>query len=588
MFLSNYICFLTIKLYDMNKLIHFILFITPLIAYSQNQLMIPPTLSGTNIDLTLQTGTHQFYSGTNTNTYGANGNILAPTLLLNQGDFVNFTVNNTLSDTTTIHWHGLHVAPQNDGGPHTYIEPNTTWSPSFTIMDKAATYWYHPHLHKKTNEHVSKGIAGLLIVRDAEEMALNLPRDYGVDDFPLVLQTKDFDANKQIVVHSNNDETQMVNATINPYLEVPSQVVRFRVLNGSSMRVFNLGLSNGASFYQIASDGGLLSTPFSTTRVMLAPGERAELLIDFSGMNGQTVDLNSFASELPNGMYGAATPGMMSMLSLNGYNPNPLNGTDFKLLQFNIGTQTASPVTSIPTSLVTVTPIPEANAVKTRSFVMQPAQMGQNQLNGNFLINGASMDMSVINETVYLNDTEIWEIRNQSGISHPFHIHDVQFYILDRNGVAPPINEQGRKDVVFVKPQETVRFISVFEDFANDEIPYMYHCHLLTHEDEGMMGQFLVIDTTKGDGDPDAILELNEDDVRVFPNPSSNNLINLNISENFNVNNIQVFNTIGEEIIQYKSNEIQNQMKIKINQKGIYFLILKSNNKYFSKKILIK
>lgn len=588
MFLSNYICFLTIKLYDMNKLIHFILFITPLIAYSQNQLMIPPTLSGTNIDLTLQTGTHQFYSGTNTNTYGANGNILAPTLLLNQGDFVNFTVNNTLSDTTTIHWHGLHVAPQNDGGPHTYIEPNTTWSPSFTIMDKAATYWYHPHLHKKTNEHVSKGIAGLLIVRDAEEMALNLPRDYGVDDFPLVLQTKDFDANKQIVVHSNNDETQMVNATINPYLEVPSQVVRFRVLNGSSMRVFNLGLSNGASFYQIASDGGLLSTPFSTTRVMLAPGERAELLIDFSGMNGQTVDLNSFASELPNGMYGAATPGMMSMLSLNGYNPNPLNGTDFKLLQFNIGTQTASPVTSIPTSLVTVTPIPEVNAVKTRSFVMQPAQMGPNQLNGNFLINGASMDMSVINETVYLNDTEIWEIRNQSGISHPFHIHDVQFYILDRNGVAPPINEQGRKDVVFVKPQETVRFISVFEDFANDEIPYMYHCHLLTHEDEGMMGQFLVIDTTKGDGDPDAILELNEDDVRVFPNPSSNNLINLNISENFNVNNIQVFNTIGEEIIQYKSNEIQNQMKIKINQKGIYFLILKSNNKYFSKKILIK
>jgi len=550
--------------------------------------MIPPTLSGTNIDLTLQTGTHQFYSGTNTNTYGANGNILAPTLLLNQGDFVNFTVNNTLSDTTTIHWHGLHVAPQNDGGPHTYIEPNTTWSPSFTIMDKAATYWYHPHLHKKTNEHVSKGIAGLLIVRDAEEMALNLPRDYGVDDFPLVLQTKDFDANKQIVVHSNNDETQMVNATINPYLEVPSQVVRFRVLNGSSMRVFNLGLSNGASFYQIASDGGLLSTPFSTTRVMLAPGERAELLIDFSGMNGQTVDLNSFASELPNGMYGAATPGMMSMLSLNGYNPNPLNGTDFKLLQFNIGTQTASPVTSIPTSLVTVTPIPEVNAVKTRSFVMQPAQMGPNQLNGNFLINGASMDMSVINETVYLNDTEIWEIRNQSGISHPFHIHDVQFYILDRNGVAPPINEQGRKDVVFVKPQETVRFISVFEDFANDEIPYMYHCHLLTHEDEGMMGQFLVIDTTKGDGDPDAILELNEDDVRVFPNPSSNNLINLNISENFNVNNIQVFNTIGEEIIQYKSNEIQNQMKIKINQKGIYFLILKSNNKYFSKKILIK
>ncbi len=571
----------------MKKKLLFITLIFNSIIIAQNPLLIPPTLSGTNIALTLQTGTHQFYSGFNTNTYGANGNILAPTLLLNQGDFVNFTVNNTLADTTTIHWHGMHVAPKNDGGPHTFIEPNSTWSPSFTIMDKAATYWYHPHLHKKTNEHVSKGIAGLIIVRDSEEAALNLPRNYGVDDFPLVIQTKDFDANKQIVVHSNNDETQMVNATIDPYLDVPSQVVRFRILNGSSMRVFNLGLSNGANFYQIASDGGLLSAPFSTARVMLAPGERAELLIDFSGMNGQTVDLNSFASELPNGMYGAGTPGMMSMLTLNGYNPNPLNGADFKLLQFNIGAQTASPITNVPTTLATVTPIPEANAVKTRSIIMAPAQMGPNQLNGAFTLNGVSMDMNVINETIYLDDTEIWEIRNQSGISHPFHIHDIQFYILDRNGNTPPVNEQGRKDVVFVRPQETVRFITTFDDFADSIVPFMYHCHLLTHEDDGMMGQFLVIDTSTKVDNPDAILNLNADDVSVYPNPSSNGSFYIEINNNIPVENISIFNLLDKNVLSLSKEQILNKNPVKIDTKGIYYIKIKIKDKQFLSKILI-
>ena len=142
---------------------------------AQNPLLIPDTLSSTNINLTLQNGTHQFYSGINTSTMGANGNILGPTLIFNQGDFVNITVDNQLSDTTTIHWHGLHVSPENDGGPHTYILSGDTWNPGFTVMDKAATYWYHPHLHRKTNEHVSKGIAGMIIVRDNDEATLTLP-----------------------------------------------------------------------------------------------------------------------------------------------------------------------------------------------------------------------------------------------------------------------------------------------------------------------------------------------------------------------------------------------------------------------------
>lgn len=483
---------------------------------AQNALNIPTTLSGTNINLTLQNDTTPFLSGQVTATMGANGNILGPTLILNQGDFVNFNVTNQLTDTTTIHWHGLHVAPENDGGPHTTITPNTTWSPSFTIMDKAATYWYHPHLHHHTDKHVSKGIAGMIIVKDNDEDTLQLPRTYGVDDFPIVIQTKDFDANNQIVVHSNSDDVVMVNATIDPFLNVPSQVVRYRVLNGSSQRTFNLGLSNNQSFYQIASDGGLLSSPVTLTRLLISPGERAEILIDFSGMNGQTSYLKSYASELQNGIYGATNPGMGAGMTMTGYNPNPLNGTDFNILQFIVGAQTTTPITSIPTNLTTVTPIPQGNSNITRTLTFSPVTMGPNQLNGDFLINGGTMDLNVINYTIPFNNTEIWTLINQSGISHPFHIHDIQFYILSRNGVAPPVNEQGRKDVVLVKPQETVQFIAKFEDFSNTTVPYMYHCHLLTHEDGGMMGQFVVDNQL-------AVIDniLDENIVTIYPNPSN-------------------------------------------------------------------
>ena len=140
------------------------IFMASLFAHSQNSLLIPPVISGDSVSLTLQTSTYSFFQGQITNTMGANGNILGPTLILNQGDSVRFWVNNQLPDTTTIHWHGMHVSSPNDGGPHTIILPGATWTPSFTVRDKAGTYWYHPHLHKKTDIHVSKGIAGLILV----------------------------------------------------------------------------------------------------------------------------------------------------------------------------------------------------------------------------------------------------------------------------------------------------------------------------------------------------------------------------------------------------------------------------------------
>ncbi len=560
-------------------------FIVSTAVHGQNRLLIPDTLSGTNFNLNLQNGQYQFYSGVNTATMGANGNILGPTLVMKKGDFVDIKVKNQLGDTTTIHWHGMHVSAANDGGPHTTIAPGAVWNPKFTVMDKAATYWYHPHLHTHTNEQVSKGIAGIIIVRDREEAALDLPRTYGVDDFPLVIQTKDFDNNKQIVVPSNSDDVAMVNATIDAYLDVPQQVVRFRLLNGSSQRVFNVGLSGNRTFYQIASDGGLLSEPLSLTRLQLAPGERAEILIDFSGLQGQAIQLKSYASEFPNGIYGATNPGMNSSMVLNGYKPNPLNGTDFDLMSFRVGATGIHPVTTIPATLVKVSPIPESDATVTRDLTFSPQTRGMNQLNGKFLINDVSFDMNVINYTIKLNNVEIWTLQNNSAIAHPFHIHDVQFYILDRDGNPPPASEQGRKDVVLVKPQETVRFITVFDDFADDTVPYMYHCHMLTHEDQGMMGQFKVVSQVtdvESHFEEDAALSL-------FPNPVQGDFLTVKTANPGETILSYALYSLTGEILQQQNSSQRGQLKLNISKipEGLYFVIIRTTAGQTVKKIVV-
>ena len=572
------------KTFRLSALLFLFAFATGIVS-AQKPLLIPGTLSGTDINLTLQNGTYQFYDGINTTTMGANGNVLGPTLIMNKGEFVDIKVTNQLPDTTTIHWHGMHVSAINDGGPHTLILPGETWNPKFTVMDKAGTYWYHPHLHTKTDKHVSLGIAGFIIVKDNEEATLDLPRTYGVDDFPLVIQTKDFDAQKQIVVPTNSDDVVMVNATINPKLDVPAQVIRFRLLNGSSQRVFNVGLSGNKTFYQIGSDGGLLSEPASLTRLQLAPGERAEILIDFGGMEGEQVYLMSYASEFQNGIYGATNPGMMQSMTLNGYNPNPLNGTNFNVLRFDVVAQNDNPVTTIPSTLVTVEPYPEGSADITRNLTFSPSQMGPDQLNHPFLINGTSFDMDVINFSIPLNNTEIWSLKNNSAIAHPFHIHDVQFYVLDRNGAPPPVSEQGRKDVILVKPQETVRFITKFEDFANDPVPYMLHCHMLVHEDQGMMLQFEVVDGTVGIHNNRAT----EGDYVIYPNPVTGNFLTLK-TENNEITSYELYNLTGTKMV--NSRDIDNDKEVRINVSqvpaGMYFLKVYGNNSITTKKIIIR
>ncbi len=553
---------------------------------AQNLLAIPDTLSGTTFNLNLLDTNKVFFTGFTTNTFGVNTNYLGPTLLLNQGDSIQLNVHNQLMDTTTIHWHGLHVSAKNDGGPYIVIPPDTIWKPSFKVRDHAASYWYHPHMHHMTNLHATLGAAGMIIVRDTIEAALILPRKYGIDDFPLVLQSKSFDANKQIVVHDAADSAFMVNGTIDAYLPTPAQVVRFRLLNASSERILNIGLQGNLSFYQIATDGGLLDAPVQLTRLMLSPGERAEILVDFSGMTGQNINLMSFASELPNGIYGALQPGMGAGQTIPGYTLNPLNGADFPLMSFSVVTPTINPVTTIPLTLTTNTPWSIASADDFRTLTFTPVNMGPTAIQGPFLINNTSYNMGVVNYHIPLDNIEIWTLTNQSPIAHPFHIHDVQFYITEIAGAAPPPHLAGRKDVVLVRPGQTIKFITKFESFCDSMGMYMYHCHMLTHEDDGMMGQFVVDCPTSVNVEE---VNIDNNELLIYPNPAADK-VSVKMGKEVVISSIIVYDFSGK-CITFKSNINHNETVIDLQEQpsGIYFFEINSNNKVFRKKIsLIK
>jgi len=556
----------------------------PTIVGAQNPLWIPDTLSGLNFNLNVQPGTVQFYSGYNTPTYGINGNFLAPTLFLNKDDTVQLNVTNNLIFETTMHWHGFHIPPEFDGGPHQMIMPGETWSPRFRVMNNAGTFWYHPHGSGTTELHVTKGLAGIIIIRDPVEAALPLPRTYAVDDFPLILQSRCFDNLYQIAGFTHDDTVMMVNGTIDPTLQVPAQMVRFRVLNGSVDRSYLLGLSNDSNFYQIATDGGLMETPNDTNRLMLSPGERTEIVVNLSGLQGQTIYLMSYASELPNGIMGSATV-QQGAATLPGYTSNFLNGNDFVLLELNVIAATASPIITLPGFLAPYSPIPEGTENTTRSFVFAPETIGDMEMiEGPFTINGSSFAMDSVNVVTYLNHTEIWDITNTTAVAHPFHIHDIQFYILDRNGLPISDNERGQKDVVLVKPSESVRIITKFEDFHNAAIPYMYHCHLLHHEDEGMMGSFIVLDSASLD--VEETLDLNH--LKIYPNPAYENVFVQYDNDDLVGSSWVVTNITGQVIFTKLIQNACEEIAVSNFAKGIYFINIAGVKGFITKKIIIQ
>ncbi|MHA1127388.1 MAG: multicopper oxidase domain-containing protein [Alphaproteobacteria bacterium] len=463
-----------------------------------NPLKIPPLDMGHDeggvqvYDLTMQNGETEFFEGYQTPTSGINGSYLGPTLRMRNGADVRINVTNMLGELSTLHWHGMHLPARMDGGPHQVVQDGQTWSPEFTVKQKAASLWYHPHLMGKTAEHVWRGMAGMVIIDDDETDALDLPKTYGVDDVPLVLQdrlfSRDGRMDYRLSMHSRmmgmSGNIPLANGTYAPYFEATTTKVRLRILNGSNASTYNLALDDGQPITQIATDGGLLETPVQMQVLQLAPAERAEIIVDV--LTGKTVTLHNIEVAGSSSGGGGMGGGMMG-----GENNN---APAFPFLEIRPG-QNLQESAALPNRLTEMEWLNPADAVKTRRFDLEMA-MGPAAMMGSgnsHSINGKVMEMGRIDEFVKLGDTEIWELRNVSMMPHPFHMHDVQFQVLDRNGNQPAPNERGRKDVVMVNPGEIVRIIMRFEDYSDPNSPFMYHCHILEHEDEGMMGQFVVV-----------------------------------------------------------------------------------------------
>lgn len=526
-----------------------------------NNLWIPDTLSGTTFNLNLRDTFEQLLPGNQTITAGINNKFWGPTLFVNKGDTVHMNVHNYLNDSTTIHWHGMHLPAVMDGGPHQVIPPGTLWQPYWKVTNNAGTYWFHPHLHMTTEEQITKGLGGLLIVRDSIESALALPRTYGVDDIPLVLTDRDIDNSNQFTVEPYGD-SMMVNGTLRPQYTVPGQVVRFRILNGAIERSYNLGFSDGRTFYVITTDGGLVNAPVGVTRFLLSPGERVEILVNCTGQSNSSVDLMAYNASLSNFIGGGES-------FPNGPFANYLGHQDFRVLHINIGVQTSSPLTSIPSTLTTNSFYNASSANLTRIVTMSDSSGVPNILGPNaFILDHHLFNINYINYTVPLNNTEIWELTSTSVFAHPFHIHDVEFYILTINGNAPPAEQQGWKDVVLVKGGETVRFIAKFDDYSDTQHPFMFHCHIALHEDEGMMGQFVVSNTT---GIPEASKET---DYTLFPNPATNQLFIRLANPNTGVYYVRVTNVLGKTVLMLPQPQLQNGIDISGLAPGTYFVQL--------------
>jgi blue copper oxidase len=421
-------------------------------------------------DLRLQPGRSGLVPGGRAETWGVNGAYLGPTLRAARGDRVEMRVRNELPEATTIHWHGMHLPAAADGGPHQMIRPGETWTPAWEIDWPAATLWYHPHPHGETADHVYRGIAGMFILDDQLANALPLPGAYGVDDVPLIIQDRRLDDDGSLDFSQGLISPTgrlagdiLVNGTYDPYLEVSHERVRFRLLNASNARIYNVGFADERAFDLIATDGGLLVAPQRLIRIQLSPGERAEIVAAFEP--GEKVVLRSFEPDLGTNFFEGRFAG---------------EDDSFDLLQIRAAT-TLTPSPPVARRLVAPDQVNEQAAVRTRSF----------ELNGTS-INGKEFDLTRIDEAVEPGTTEIWEVHNASGTPHSFHPHGVTFRVLEgADGPVPP-HLRGAKDTVYVPPGTSLRLFVWFSDHADPQVPYMFHCHLLQHEDRGMMGQFVV------------------------------------------------------------------------------------------------
>lgn len=425
-------------------------------------------------ELTAGAGTTEILAGHKTATWGFNGAILGPTLRARNGEKVRVRVRNTLDEVTTVHWHGMHLPARSDGGPHQPIAPGGTWTTEWTVKQEPATLWYHPHPHGATELHVYRGLSGMFFVDAAAAGAAGLPSEYGIDDVPVIIQDRSLTPAGQLDETTSADvgmtgPTIITNGIAGAYLHSGRSRIRLRILNGSSGRSYNLGLSGGRGFRLVGTDGGLLAAPAPMERILLSPGERAEIVVDLRP--DETVQLRSYPLD-------RARRGRMDEEIARRF------GFDDTLDVLALTTESVIASPELPDRFGAIAPLLPAGTEPRpqRTFDLQW-----------HLINWEKMDMSRVDFTVAENSTEVWRVRNTDNWPHNFHVHDVQYQVLSLGGRTPPVELRGWKDTLFLAPGDDALIVMRFADYADPAAAYMYHCHMLAHEDQGMMGQFMVL-----------------------------------------------------------------------------------------------
>jgi FtsP/CotA-like multicopper oxidase with cupredoxin domain len=401
--------------------------------------------------------------GGSTSVFAYNGRVPGPTIEVTEGDRVIVHLRNELPDETTVHWHGLHIPWVADGSPFHPLEPGQETTLEFTIPEgTAGTYWYHPHPDHVTGYQVAKGLYGAFIVRartdplpPMAEKLIILSDNRFMQDGEVDVQGRDTPRGRIDFENGREGDVLFVNGQVMPTIRIRSgEVQRWRVINASAARVYRLALS-GHELLHVGSDGGLFERPVPVDEILVANSERVELLVRGTGEPGTTATFQ----DLPYDRYIPQT------------RPAEWKTTrDLLTLAYD----DAEPVepTAIPQTLRPVPALDTTDIVATR--VMSLTQG---------FINGKTMDLARVDESAALGTTEVWEVENLVGMDHPFHLHGFSFQVLEVNG--EPTSFRSWKDTVNVPKHGWVRFVVRFEDYAGK---WMYHCHILDHEDHGMMG----------------------------------------------------------------------------------------------------
>lgn len=396
-----------------------------------------------------------------------------PILTANSGEEVNIKFINTISQESNIHWHGILTPSSMDGHPKDVFQPASSFDYSFRINQRAATTWFHPHPHGKTASQVYSGLAGIFILRDNQEKALNLPANEF--ELPLLLSDKRFNVDGSIDYSPTMAEIMtgylgdkiLVNNIWAPTINVKTRMYRLRIVNGSNARIYDLGFSNDRAFYIIGNDGGFLDRPVSTNHALLGPGERLDIIANF---NKESVGTEIFLQNNANS------------ISLHGTN-------SYKIMNFKIVLKEDEKFL-LPPKLSDIETLSPSLSKRQRAFSLPAAHMAAMGAGhtGMHTINGRAYDINRIDETVKAGDVEIWEIDNSAGDEpHPMHIHGVQFQIIEKIGGKIELYEKGWKDTALLKKGEKLKIIMRFPD---EKGVFLFHCHNLEHEDDGMMMNF--------------------------------------------------------------------------------------------------